>query len=84
MTPEAIKTEADRIVEMYLPYAKELDFFGNDIEKQSATRCAIIHIEGLIVNQLNTATYWDVVAGEWYVNRNKQLQLILTELKSRV
>lgn len=80
MTPEQIKAEADKIVEMYRPHAYISIDGDMNIEKMHATDCAILHVQGLINNLPNGCLECKGMTPLEY----EELNLILTELKSRV
>jgi len=65
-----IKQQADSYVEMFKPFVNGTDW----TEKFNATRCAIIHVEGLIRIVESFVPY----------EERKHYDLILTELKSRI
>jgi len=83
MTPEQIKTEADRIV--YLHWEISFDEKTNwAIPKTLSTQHAILHVQGQIDTLDKLCSYWVIKNGEWYKDEHQKLQSVLSELKSRV
>lgn len=76
------KTAADEIVEKYKLHAN--GFVGGRLHKSSATHCAILEVQSNIDLLIKFSTYWSITNGEWHRDELSHLNLLLTELQSRI
>lgn len=89
---DKIKAEAQRIMDMFMPYAQSTDFdqsmgefyTNNLLWSNNANQCAIKHVEGLIPELLEARRMGGSIIGQRYsylTNRINELTTILNELK---